>query len=166
MSLARLEPRSGRPLQVEQIDLNELARATTARWVPRALSADIDLGFEPSAHPLRILGDRLLLEELLGNLIDNAVRYTPRGGEATVRASETDKSPMLSVEDTGPGIPEDERALVLERFHRGRNAVQSAGTGLGLSIVREIAETHGATVAIETGPRACGTAIRVKFPPS
>jgi len=166
MSLARLEPRSGRPLQVEQIDLNELARATTARWVPRALSADIDLGFEPSGHALRVLGDRLLLEELLGNLIDNAVRYTPRGGEATVRASETDKSPVLSVEDTGPGIPEDERTLVLERFHRGRNTLQSPGSGLGLAIVREIAQTHGAAVVIETGPRARGTAIRVKFPPT
>jgi two-component system, OmpR family, sensor histidine kinase TctE len=73
---------------------------------------------------------------------------------------------VLSVEDTGPGIPEDERTLVLERFHRGRNALQCQGSGLGLAIVREIAQTHGAAVAIETGPGARGTAIRVKFPPS
>ena len=166
MSLARLEPRSGRTVQLEQLDLNEVARSTTARWVPRALNADIDLGFEPSARALGVLGDRLLLEELLGNLIDNAVRYTPHPGEATVRVSETDKCPVLSVEDTGPGIPEDERILVLERFHRGRNALQSPGSGLGLAIVREIAQTHGASVLIEAGPGGRGTAIRIKFPPS
>jgi two-component system sensor histidine kinase TctE len=164
MSLARLEPRTGRPLQLEQLDLNELARSTTARWVPRALNADIDLGFESSGRALGVLGDRLLLEELLGNLIDNAMRYTPRAGEATVRVSETDKSPVLSVEDNGPGIPEDERILVLERFHRGRNAQQSPGSGLGLAIVREIAQTHGASVLIEAGPGGRGTAIRIKFP--
>jgi signal transduction histidine kinase len=166
MSLARLEPRSGRPMQVEQLDLNEVARATTAHWVPRALSAGIDLGFEPSSCAMRVLADRLLLEELLGNLIDNAVRYAPSGGEATVRVSEIDKSPVLSVEDTGPGIPEDERALVLERFHRGRNAQQSPGSGLGLSIVREIAQTHGASVHIELGAGGRGTAVRIRFAPS
>jgi len=166
MSLARLEPRSGRPMQVEQLDLNEVARATTAHWVPRALSAGIDLGFEPSSCAMRVLADRLLLEELLGNLIDNAVRYAPSGGEATVRVSEIDKSPVLSVEDTGPGIPEDERALVLERFHRGRNAQQSPGSGLGLSIVREIAQTHGASVHIEPGAGGRGTAVRIRFAPS
>jgi len=165
MSLARLEPRSGRPLQAVQLDLNELVRAVTAHWVPRALTAGIDLGFEPSGYALRILGDRLLLEELLGNLIDNAVRYTSAGGEATVRVGEQDKSPVLSVEDTGPGIPEDERALVLERFHRGRNTQQSPGSGLGLAIVREIAQTHGASVHVEPGAHGRGTAVRVKFPP-
>jgi len=79
--------------------------------------------------------------------------------------TEQDKHPLLSVEDTGPGIDEDERALVLERFHRGRNAQQSLGSGLGLSIVREIAQTHHAIVNIESGPGGRGTAIRVKFAP-
>jgi two-component system sensor histidine kinase TctE len=166
MSLARLEPKSGRALQMEQLDLNELARTTISRWVPRALSADIDLGFEPSRRALSVLGDRLLLEELLGNLLDNAIRYTPCGGEVTVRVSELNKSPMLSVEDTGPGIPEDERALVLERFHRGRNAAKTPGSGLGLSIVREIAQTHGATVAIEGGGGSRGTRIEIVFAPN
>jgi two-component system sensor histidine kinase TctE len=165
MSLARLEPRSGRPVQFEQLDLNELARSTTLRWVPRALNAHVDLGFEESGRALSVLGDRLLLEELLGNLIDNAVRYTAhKKGEITVRVSEVNKRPVLSVEDNGPGIPEDERALVLERFHRGRNAMQVPGSGLGLSIVREIALTHGASLAIEAGPGGRGTAIRVTFP--
>ena len=162
---ARNIPKSGRALQMEQLDLNELARATTSRWVPRALAAQIDLGFEPSPRALSLVGDRLLLEELLGNLLDNAIRYTPQGGEVTVRVSELNKTPVLSVEDTGPGIPEDERALVLERFHRGRNAAQTPGSGLGLSIVREIAQTHGARVDIDSGPGGRGSAISVLFAP-
>jgi two-component system sensor histidine kinase TctE len=73
---------------------------------------------------------------------------------------------MLSVEDTGPGIPEDERTLVLERFHRGRNATQTQGSGLGLSIVREIAQTHGAVLVIESGHGGRGTRIKISFTPS
>ena len=163
MALARLEPRSGRPLQGELLDLNELARATTSRWVPQALVRGIDLGFEASPTPLRLLGDRLLLEELLGNLIDNAVRYTPTGGEATVRV-ENGLAAVLSVEDNGPGIPEAERPQMLERFQRGHNAGQSEGSGLGLAIVREIACTHGAEVSLEGGRDGRGTRVRVTFP--
>lgn len=164
MSLARLEPRGGRPVQIEELDLNELARDTTSHWVPRALDAKIDLGFEPAAAAARVMGDRLLLEELLGNLLDNALRYTPAGGEVTVRVEESDKHPAVMVEDNGPGIPEDERELVLERFHRGRNTQQSPGSGLGLSIVREIAQTHGASVSVGPGRDGTGTRIAVRFP--
>jgi len=164
LSLARLEPRSGRPLQVEQLDLNELARETTARWVPPALAHGIDLGFEGSSNSAKVLGDRLLLEELLGNLLDNAVRYTPSRGEATVRVQHSEAGTVLSVEDNGPGIPEHERAQVLERFHRGSTALQSTGSGLGLAIVREIADTHGAKLRLEGGPGARGTRVSVLFP--
>jgi two-component system sensor histidine kinase TctE len=163
LSLARLEPRSGRPLQVEPLDLNELARDTTARWVPPALAHGIDLGFEGTAS-VRVLGDRLLLEELLSNLLDNAVRYTPTRGEATVRVQRAASGTVLSVEDNGPGIPEDERGKVLERFHRGSTAFQTAGSGLGLAIVREIAVTHGAEMRVEAGRDGRGTRVSVTFP--
>ena len=164
LSLARLEPRSGRPLQVEQLDLNELARDTTARWVPPALAHGVDLGFEGSANSAKIVGDRLLLEELLGNLLDNAVRYTPSRGEATVRVQRLPTGIVLSVEDNGPGIPEDERDRVLERFHRGSTALQTTGSGLGLAIVREIAVTHGAEMRVDSGPSGRGTRVSVLFP--
>lgn len=164
LSLARLEPRSGRPLQVEQLDLNELARDTTARWVPPALARGIDLGFEGSANSAKILGDRLLLEELLGNLLDNAVRYTPSRGEATVRVQRASTGAVLSVEDNGPGIPEDERGQVVERFRRGSTALQTTGSGLGLAIVREIAVTHGAEMRVDSGTNGRGTRVSVFFP--
>jgi two-component system sensor histidine kinase TctE len=164
LSLARLEPRSGRPLQVEQLDLNELAPDTTARWVPPALARGIDLGFEGSANSAKILGDRLLLEELLGNLLDNAVRYTPSRGEATVRVQRASTGAVLSVEDNGPGIPEDERGQVVERFRRGSTALQTTGSGLGLAIVREIAVTHGAEMRVDSGTNGRGTRVSVFFP--
>lgn len=164
LSLARLEPDSGRSLQFEPLDLNELARDTTTRWVPQALARGIDLGFEGSGAPAEVQADRVLLEELLGNLIDNALRYTANGGEATVRVGLTPMGTVLKVEDNGAGIPEDERTKVLERFHRGSAASQSSGSGLGLAIVREIAVTHGADVLLEAGSEGRGTRVTVAFP--
>jgi len=165
LSLARLEPNSGRSLQFEALDLNELARDTTARWVPQALAHAIDLGFEGSSAPAEVRGHRLLLEELLGNLIDNAVRYTPRGGEATVSVELTAAgTALLKVEDDGAGIPEDERSKVLERFHRGSASSQTPGSGLGLAIVREIAVNHGADVRLDAGSKGRGTCVTVAFP--
>ncbi|MEO8628685.1 MAG: sensor histidine kinase N-terminal domain-containing protein [Betaproteobacteria bacterium] len=164
LSLAHLEPRSGRPLQAERLKLSELARDTTARWVPKALTHSIDLGFNGCDGPAVVFGDRLLLEEMLGNLIDNAIRYTPAGGEVTVSVLTREDVSVLSVEDTGPGIPEHERSNVLERFHRGSTAGSSEGSGLGLAIVREIAVTHGARLSIDEGDPRQGTRVRIIFP--
>jgi len=164
MSLARLEPRSARPLQAEPLDLKELARATAARWVPQALARGIDLGFDGCSASASVVGDRLLLEELLGNLIDNAIRYTQPGGEVTVRVVRTSGIALVEVEDNGPGIPEHERAQVMERFQRGSNTAHTPGSGLGLAIVREIAATHGAQVLVQAGHDGNGTRVSVTVP--
>jgi two-component system sensor histidine kinase TctE len=111
-----------------------------------------------------VIGDRLLLEELLGNLIDNAIRYVGHDGEATVRVDQAFGNTVLKVEDNGPGIPEGERAQVLERFQRGTTTAQIPGSGLGLSIVREIAVTHGAELRLETGQGGRGVRVSVTFP--
>jgi len=136
----------------------------TARWVPQALAAGIDLGYDGTTDHRRVLGDRLLIEEMLGNLIDNAIRYVPSGGFATVRVAHEPGAAVLIVEDNGPGIPEDERARVLERFQRGSAAGQGTGSGLGLSIVREIADTHGASLRLESGEGGRGMRVRLSFP--
>jgi two-component system, OmpR family, sensor histidine kinase TctE len=109
-----------------------------------------------------VLGHAGLLEELLNNLIDNALRYCPEGSSVTLSVSAT-RAPELTLTDDGPGIPEAERERVFERFHRGAN-VETEGCGLGLAIVREIATVHGATVHAETGRDGRGTRIVVKFP--
>jgi two-component system, OmpR family, sensor histidine kinase TctE len=90
----------------------------------------------------------ILLRELLNNLIDNALRYTPAGGSVTVRVGRGQRVIWLEVEDSGPGVPEIERELVFERFHRVLGT-EVDGSGLGLAIVREIAEQHGASVWVE-----------------
>ena len=127
----------------------------------------IDLGFEQAAYPIMISGNAMMLRELLSNLIDNALRYTPAGGSVTVRVRGTLELAILEVEDTGPGIPQAERAHVFERFYRilGSNA---DGSGLGLAIVREIAQQHGAEVDIFNNPRATspklpGTLLRLSI---
>jgi two-component system sensor histidine kinase TctE len=147
----------------ESVDLRQIARETTTEWVPRAIDRNIDLGFDAGSERAVVEGDALLLREMLTNLLDNAVRYTQPGGQVTVRVGHSAGAPVLAVEDNGPGIPESERARVFERFHRilGSGA---EGCGLGLAIVREIAQSHGATVALTPGAQDVGTVVTIVFP--
>lgn len=163
LSLARAEPGAGRAQTLQPLDLSELTRDATTEWVPRAIERNIDLGLDATPVAANIEGDALLIKELLGNLLDNAIRYTQPGGQVTVRvATERDKV-LLSVEDNGPGIPAAERERVFERFHRvlGTGA---EGCGLGLAIVREIAQSHNAETRLGPGAGGTGTLVTVVFP--
>ncbi len=138
-------------------------------WVQASFSHDIDLGYEPHDEPVTIAGNAMMLRELLSNLIDNALRYTPSGGSVTVRVRRDGEHALLEVEDTGPGIAPAERVHVFERFYRilGNSA---SGSGLGLAIVREIAGQHNAEVDIFNNPRSHskkfpGSLFRLTFPP-
>jgi two-component system sensor histidine kinase TctE len=118
-----------------------------------SFSQRIDLGFEQPGHPVMVQGNPTMLRELLSNLIDNAVRYTPPTGTVTVRVRTDDdeEHAILEVEDNGPGIVQSERGHVFERFYRilGSNV---EGSGLGLAIVREIAQQHDAELDIFSNP--------------
>lgn len=153
LALARAENQTPASKPFEPIELCELARGAVQDWVQTSFTHGIDLGFEQPGYPIMVKGNPVMLRELLGNLIDNALRYTPRGGSVTVRvrANVVDEQAILEVEDTGPGIPPAERSHVFERFYRilGSNV---EGSGLGLSIVREIAQQHDAIVDIFTNP--------------
>lgn len=173
LALARAENQPHAGLAFEEIDLAQLARATVQDWVQASFAHQIDLGFEPPEAPLdrdlRIAGNALMLRELLSNLIDNALRYTPQGGSVTVRVRRDGEHALLEVEDTGPGIAPSERVHVFERFYRilGTNV---QGSGLGLAIVREIAQQHGAEIDIFNNPRSHskkypGSLFRLTFPP-
>jgi len=169
LALARAENRGGvLPARVP-LDLETLAREVMRDWVPVALEKGIDLGFEGCGEPILIEGDSMLLQELLKNLIDNAIHYTPEGGTVTVRVGHNHDTSQasLEVEDTGPGIAPAERQLVFERFYRVLGHA-SDGSGLGLAIVREIAQQHGADVIVTDNPHhqtadAPGTRFRVNF---
>ncbi|OWT77629.1 MULTISPECIES: sensor histidine kinase [unclassified Achromobacter] len=129
------------------IDLAEVAREHTTQWAPQALALRTDLGFEDPDGAVPIAGNPILLGELLNNLLDNALRYTPRGGRITVRVRRQGNYAVLDVEDSGPGIPLAERERVFDRFYRVLGT-QADGSGLGLAIVREIAGKHDAVVRI------------------
>jgi len=169
LALARAENQPHAGLAFEEIDLAKLARATVQDWVQASFAHRIDLGLEPPDEEVNIAGNAMMLRELLSNLIDNALRYTPQGGSVTVRARRDGEQALLEVEDTGPGIAPNERAHVFERFYRilGSNV---QGSGLGLAIVREIAQQHGAEIDIFNNPRSHskkypGSLFRLTFPP-
>lgn len=164
LSLARAEPGAARAQAMQRIDVTGLARETTTEWVPRALARDIDLGFDGEGIAI-VEGDPLFIREMLGNLLDNAIRYTQAGGRVTVRVASATNTVQLSVEDNGPGIPEEERERVFERFHRVLGSGEE-GCGLGLAIVREIAQGHNAEIRLTAGANGCGTLVTIDFPAS
>ncbi len=161
LQLARAEASHEKAHAMEPVDLESLALAVTAHCVPRALERNIDLGFEEAAGEMKILGVPLLLREMIDNLVDNAIKYTPKGGRVTVRLRAAPDW-ALEVEDTGIGIAEEDRPHVFERFYRVLGT-DAEGSGLGLAIVREIAELHRARIEVHGGPGGRGTLIRVGF---
>lgn len=163
LALARVEPGAGREAQLQPVDLLALARETTAEWVTLALARQIDLGFQAEAASVMVSGNPLMLHEMLCNLLDNALRYTPPHGKVTVAVALQAQQALLMVEDSGPGIPVEEREQIFERFHRLADS-SSEGCGLGLAIVREIAQAHLAEVAVDAGPQGLGTRMTVRLP--
>jgi two-component system, OmpR family, sensor histidine kinase TctE len=162
LSLARAEATTESSDAFQTIDLEQLAPEVMREWAERAIAGGIDFGFEGTGRPLPIIGSPFLLHELLNNLIDNAIKYTPRGGQVMVRLI-ADRAARIEVEDTGAGIPIAERGRVFERFYRLIGSATD-GSGLGLSIVREIADLHRATIDIATGSGGLGTRVAVAFP--
>jgi two-component system sensor histidine kinase TctE len=154
LALARTENQTPEAKPFLPLELSELARNVVQDWVQASFTHRIDLGFEQPGYPIMVAGNPLMLRELLSNLIDNALRYTPERGSVTVRvrADAPKETAILEVEDTGPGIPPAERAHIFERFYRilGSNV---EGSGLGLAIVREIAQQHDAEIEIFNNPR-------------
>jgi two-component system sensor histidine kinase TctE len=161
LTLARNEPEARHSATMQTLDLQRISQEIAAHWAPDALQKNIDIGYEAEPSQIPVQGEEASLRDLLDNLLDNAIRYTPADGKITVRAGNGD-SPWLEVEDNGPGIPEDQREQVFERFHRIPGNLQP-GSGLGLAIVKEVAIRHGARVEIDQGQDG-GTLFRVRFP--
>jgi two-component system sensor histidine kinase TctE len=158
--LARAEsgPEQGR--NIERVDLRKIAGDAASEWAPKAHALDIDLGF--GLERADVVGDPVLLTEMVDNLIDNSLRYVPQGGVVTVRTGSLDGTTFLCVEDTGPGIPESERGKVLERFYRIPGTA-GEGSGLGLAIVQEVVTRHHGIVDIDVPAGHGGTRICIRF---
>jgi len=159
LSFARQERRA--EPERTPVALQDIARDTVAELVPFADAKRIDLGISNS-QAAAVLGDPDALRTLTRNLVDNAVRYTPDGGRVDVSVETLPEYAVLKVVDNGPGIPEDERVRVLDRFYR-RPGTEPAGSGLGMAIVKAIAEAHGAQLELAAGDAGRGLAVSVKF---
>ncbi|SAI42494.1 sensor kinase protein [Bordetella ansorpii] len=159
--LARADPDAQPQDRFVRIDLCEWVRASGAEWIPRARAQQVDIDLAAPDLPVWVDGDPLLLDELLGNLIDNALRYGKPQGRITLTVGTN--PPSLTVEDDGPGITLDERESVFEAFYRSPTAA-AGGSGLGLAIVREIAHAHGAWWKLASRPEYPGTRLSVVFP--
>lgn len=161
LSLARNEPHNV-TANFEPFDLNQLALHTTQEWVPHAYAKQIDLGFEAAPGPVLMNGEAGRVAELINNLVDNAIRYTPAGGRVTVRVS-AGECARLVVSDDGQRIPIEQRQRIFERFHR-LLGTHEEGSGLGLAIVSEIATLHSATITLEDDVDGIGNIFAVSFP--
>jgi two-component system sensor histidine kinase TctE len=160
LTLARADPAANVTTRQQPVDLGAIVGEVVAKFFDRALQSDIDLGVD--AGPASIQADPSLLDDLLSNLVDNALKYTPAGGSVTVSAGVHNRRPFLAVEDTGPGIPATEHQRVRQRFYRLPNS-PGHGSGLGLAIVDEIARLYDATVSIGAGASGRGTKVVVQF---
>jgi two-component system sensor histidine kinase TctE len=160
LTLARAEGSATLERDFVAVDLPRLIEETVTLHLDRALAKGIDLGAETA--PVAVRAVEWLLRELINNLVDNALNYTPAGGAVTLRCGPLDAGAFLEVEDDGPGIAPEERPRVLERFHRASGA-PGTGSGLGLSIVNDIVTLHGAHFELGSGHAGRGTRARVEF---
>ena len=161
LTLARSEPAAAAEQPFAMVNLTEVARQVVAERASIAEARRLDLGLSGNT-PLQIMGDAEALRVMLGNLVDNAINYTPPGGTVDVETAVDRGEAGLIVTDTGPGIPAEERERVFDRFYR-RAAAGGPGSGLGLAIVRRLRSGIGPRRA-RRGSRGRGLKVTVRFP--
>jgi len=162
LTLARIEHSKGS--LAEPVALRALVQDIALELAPNAVRAGIDLALE-APQEVVVSGQALLLHEMVSNLVDNALRYTPAGGSVVLRVLVREGCTLLEVEDGGPGIPAAERERVFAPFYRAPSsmAVNPGGAGLGLAIVSDIAALHGAALTLLDGAGGRGLLVRVAF---
>ncbi|HZS17805.1 MAG TPA: ATP-binding protein [Candidatus Udaeobacter sp.] len=164
LTLAKLESRTPE-LRLEKIDFEPFLSRMISEWEKKFREKNLNVALEVAADVPPISADEFRLEQLFANLLDNALKYSRRGGEVRLRAEKRDREVALSVSDNGIGISKEDLTRIFERFYRadkGRSR-EHGGTGLGLSIVKHIAQLHGGTVEAESEP-GNGTTVRVMLP--
>jgi len=161
LTLARQDPHQGEVQSA--VDLDQLAREVVSDFEPLAQRDDLALTLE-SDGPVHMRGARESLRVMLGNLVDNAIRYTERGS-ITVRVRSGGGQAIVEVEDTGEGIPDEERSRVFDRFYRvpGQSAGEE-GSGLGLAIVKRVVDWHGGQISLASGASGSGLRVTVSLP--
>ena len=153
LALSRLESKRTH-LDYERLDMNELARTTAAVRTPSAESREVKLELELGDAPVHVDGDRRALEQALGNLLDNAIQYTPAGGSVRLSVASQAGRALCAVTDTGIGIEPRHQERIFERFYRVDKARsrEQGGTGLGLAIVKHVALAHDGAISLRSQP--------------
>jgi len=162
LDLSRIEAGNS-PSSFTPIDLARLVRDCSEQFASRAEQAGREYRMEVVEEPVLVNGDENQLRQVLGNLLDNAFKFTPEGGLISVHLEQTLREAKLSVADTGIGIPSEDVPHLFERFHRGRNASEYPGNGLGLAIVKAIVSAHRGQIHVQSGPMR-GTVITLSLP--
>lgn len=163
LALSRADARNVEAQPLQQLDLKDLCESMLELFFDQASVKGLDFGLDVA--PARIWGHSWLLRELLSNLVDNAVKYTPAGGSVTLRCGLRDDHDwaFLEVEDDGPGVPEIERQQITQRFYRSQGAA-GEGTGLGLAIAEEIALLHKGRLSFAAGSQGRGLRVALELP--
>jgi signal transduction histidine kinase len=162
LDLSRIEA-AGKLSDAVLLELNPLVQEVSEQFAARAEQAGRDFTLELPVETIRVQVDSSQLRRVLTNLLENALKFTPTGGRITLRLTTRDDQAILSVADTGIGVPPDDLPRLFERFHRGRNASRYPGSGLGLAIVKAMVDAQGGSVRAESEVGA-GTSIIVAFP--
>jgi two-component system phosphate regulon sensor histidine kinase PhoR len=164
LDLSRIEAGRWQP-ELEAVDVEAAAQDVWAGLAERAAGRKVELTVEAEAGAETVAADADALRQVLLNLIDNALRYSPPGGRITCRSSAHDGGTVVSVSDSGPGIPGEHLPRIFERFYRADHSRSrdEGGTGLGLAIVRHLVEAHGGRVWAES-ERGRGTTVSCWFP--
>jgi signal transduction histidine kinase len=138
-------------LDLAEHDVREIIEAVAATFKPLASEKGVTLSVESAGDLMPVRCDRARVEMALSNVVDNALKFTPAGGQVRVGAGQVDKMVQLWVKDTGPGIDPADLPHIFERFYRGQSG-RAEGSGLGLAIVQSIAQAHGGQVFAESEP--------------
>jgi two-component system sensor histidine kinase TctE len=161
LALSRADARTMQAQPMQRVDVKELCETILEQHLDAATRKHIDLGLD--TQPVQVMGHEWLLRELLTNLVDNAVKYTPEGGTVTIRCGRRGEQAFLEVEDDGPGVPPDERPRILQRFYRVQGT-QGEGTGLGLAIAEEISRVHHTHLQLAEGASGRGLKVTLQLP--
>ncbi len=148
---------------LKPVDMHKLASEILAYLVPIALEKYIDIELAPAPHDTLVYGNEITLGVMIRNIVDNAIRYTPMGGEIKVQIANENTKVIFRTIDSGPGIPVELRERVFERFFRVLGTTAS-GSGLGLAIVSQIVDLHNGTIRLETPPNGIGLQVDLIFP--
>ena len=145
------------------VDLVQVVQNCCFSRLAQARSKAIDLGYDGVQQPVTIEGDDVLLGELCANLLENAIKYTPAGGTVTVFLRVDGGAVELSVEDSGPGIEEDQIYQAMQPFHRLDNVGNAAGSGIGLALAGDIARLHRSHLQLTRSETLGGLCVKMRF---